>query len=214
MAKESTRTCSKQPPRKYSSPLREEQALQTRLRILDATEKLLLERGYAKTTIEAIAAEAGVSAQTIYVAFKDKRGIMGEVIGRAFDDDFMNLVDSSLVEEDPRKALRLTVDLLVKAHQIAASRFNLLSSAGILSSEMAKIQEDCEREEQNYHAEHMRSILRNATLKLGLSMNRAIDISWFIGHRTGYQTFVVERGWSGAEYAEWVYGALTNMLLE
>ncbi|WP_279041603.1 TetR/AcrR family transcriptional regulator, partial [Bilophila wadsworthia] len=43
--------------RKYSSPIRERQANQTRTNILDATQRLFLERGYAKTTVEAIAQE-------------------------------------------------------------------------------------------------------------------------------------------------------------
>ena len=47
--------------RKYSSPIRERQANQTRTNILDATQRLFLERGYAKTTVEAIAQEAGVA---------------------------------------------------------------------------------------------------------------------------------------------------------
>ena len=37
--------------RKYSSPTRERQASQTRTNILDATQRLLMDRGYAKTTI-------------------------------------------------------------------------------------------------------------------------------------------------------------------
>lgn len=35
--------------RKYSSPIRERQANQTRTNILDATQRLFLERGYAKS---------------------------------------------------------------------------------------------------------------------------------------------------------------------
>lgn len=59
--------------RKYSSPIRERQANQTRTNILDATQRLFLERGYAKTTVEAIAQEAGVAKQTVYAVFRSKR---------------------------------------------------------------------------------------------------------------------------------------------
>ena len=45
--------------RKYSSPIRERQANQTRTNILDATQRLFLERGYAKTTVEAIGSRSG-----------------------------------------------------------------------------------------------------------------------------------------------------------
>lgn len=67
--------------RKYSSPTRERQASQTRTNILDATQRLLMDRGYAKTTIEAIAQEAGVAKQTVYAVFQSKRGIVAAPAG-------------------------------------------------------------------------------------------------------------------------------------
>lgn len=68
--------------RKYSSPIRERQANQTRTNILDATQRLFLERGYAKTTVEAIAQEAGVAKQTVYAVFRSKNGIVAELLDR------------------------------------------------------------------------------------------------------------------------------------
>jgi AcrR family transcriptional regulator len=47
--------------RKYYSPLRADQAEQTRRRILEAGFRLFVDRGYAGTTIAAVAEEAGVS---------------------------------------------------------------------------------------------------------------------------------------------------------
>ena len=46
--------------RKYYSPLRAGQAEQTRRRILEAGFRLFVDRGYAETTIAAVAEEAGV----------------------------------------------------------------------------------------------------------------------------------------------------------
>lgn len=56
---------------------RQRQALETRRLIVRAAERLFLEQGYAVTTIEAIAAEAGVAGSTVYAIFKNKRGILG-----------------------------------------------------------------------------------------------------------------------------------------
>ena len=62
--------------REYDSTRRQAQANETRRHILEAARKLFMERGYAGATAEAIAAEAGVAAQTIYAIFKNKKRIL------------------------------------------------------------------------------------------------------------------------------------------
>jgi TetR/AcrR family transcriptional regulator, regulator of autoinduction and epiphytic fitness len=52
------------------------QALATQALIVDTARKLFLERGYHTTTIEMIAAEAGVAVSTIYAVFRNKGGIL------------------------------------------------------------------------------------------------------------------------------------------
>src|SRR3954451_16669983 len=69
--------------RRYHSPLRQEQALATRTRILDAALVLFGRQGYGATSIAAIAREAGVVAETIYATFGSKRGIIDGLIERA-----------------------------------------------------------------------------------------------------------------------------------
>src|SRR5438874_7816150 len=66
--------------RSYDSSLRKAQAEQTRLRILDAAEKLFSERGYATTTVDAIAAEAGVATDTVYASFRTKAGVLHSLL--------------------------------------------------------------------------------------------------------------------------------------
>lgn len=70
----------KVPPRPYRSVLRAEQARDTRRRVLVAATRLFLERGYAGTTVNAVAAEAEVSPETIYVSFGGKKGLLEGVI--------------------------------------------------------------------------------------------------------------------------------------
>src|SRR3954466_16342922 len=63
-------------PRAYNSPRRREQAAATRRDILEAAQRLFERHGYAATTMEAIAAEAGVALKTVYVAFETKSGLL------------------------------------------------------------------------------------------------------------------------------------------
>src|SRR5919112_1777938 len=64
------------PKRPYHSPRRQEQAAATRRSILDAAARLFERDGYAATTMEAIAAAAGVALKTVYVVFETKSGLL------------------------------------------------------------------------------------------------------------------------------------------
>jgi hypothetical protein len=64
--------------RSYRSELRAEQAEETRVRILDATVRVLA-RGEATLSIPAIAREAGVSVPTVYRHFGTKAELLASV---------------------------------------------------------------------------------------------------------------------------------------
>ncbi|MBM2615554.1 TetR/AcrR family transcriptional regulator [Actinoplanes sp. LDG1-06] len=80
---------------------------QSRRAILDAALTLLAETDYAKMTIEAIAARAGVGKQTIYRWWRRK----GEVILEALTGQATPVVlpDSGDLEADLREVVRATV---------------------------------------------------------------------------------------------------------
>ena len=54
-------------------------AMQTRLKIITAAEKLIKERGFENVTIDEIAAEAGVAKGSFYTYFKRKEDVVGEI---------------------------------------------------------------------------------------------------------------------------------------
>jgi AcrR family transcriptional regulator len=86
----------KPPTRRYHSPIRIEQAQETRRRILSAALRLFLERGYAGTTVSAVAAAADVSAETIYATLGGKRGLLEGVIDSAIAG-----TDADVPRDDP-----------------------------------------------------------------------------------------------------------------
>src|SRR2546422_11044216 len=74
------------PPRRYDSTRRRAQAAQTRQDILKAALQLFLEGGYAGTTINDVAAAAGVAVEDIYPGVGRqgalfKRGMGGGIAG-------------------------------------------------------------------------------------------------------------------------------------
>ncbi len=62
---------------------RRDRAKATRLRILTSAQQLFLERGYPDTTMDDVAAAAGVAVQTVYYAFKTKSLLLRETIDLA-----------------------------------------------------------------------------------------------------------------------------------
>lgn len=200
--------------RKYSSPTRERQASQTRTNILDATQRLLMDRGYAKTTIEAIAQEAGVAKQTVYAVFQSKRGIVAGLLDRAMlTERLYELCDRSLETANVHEALRLTAQLVLQVHESRSPVFDLLRGAGVPDPELARIENEsrcCHRSEQEMH---VRFLLHGRRLKDDITMEMALDVFWCLTGRDVYRMLVQERGWSGETYAKWLYEMLVCSLL-
>src|SRR5215217_8127259 len=84
------RVNSSEPPsasRRYATPKRDQRAAATRRAILAAAETLFLRDGYARTSMKAIAAQAGVSEKTMYLAFGTKATLLRQVIQLAVQGD-------------------------------------------------------------------------------------------------------------------------------
>ena len=87
---------------------RQRQALQTRRLIVDAASRLFLERGYGLTTMEAIAAEAGVAVRTVYAIFKNKRAFLGEIRSALLDQARTREIhEEARKQRDPQRRLEM-----------------------------------------------------------------------------------------------------------
>lgn len=79
------------PTRRYHAPRRAAAAAQTREEILKAAKARFESRGWAGTTIPAIAADAGVSPKTIEVLFGVKAVLLADVVDYAIRGDATDL---------------------------------------------------------------------------------------------------------------------------
>ena len=78
------------PVKSYNSPLREQQARETRERILRAARETFRERGYGATTLGHIANAAGVAEPTVRAVFKTKPNLVEHLLRlavRGSDDE-------------------------------------------------------------------------------------------------------------------------------
>lgn len=95
----------------------------TREGILDAAEDCLLEHGYARTSLEAIAKRAGVTRGAVYWHFRNKAEVLGEVINRVSVPFFHGLervsrTDGTTPLRDLRETLRTSFAELANTSRV------------------------------------------------------------------------------------------------
>ncbi len=200
--------------RLYKSLVRQRQAGDTRLRIVEATRQLLQSEGYAGMTVEGIAQRAEVSAQSVYAIFKSKTGILTELLDQAtFGPDYEDAVQKALSARDPETRLRLAAPIARQIHDAQSATFDLLRGAGVVAPALAKLER--QRERLRYERqERMITSLRDARrLRPALDYTTARDIFWMLTGRDVYRMLVRERGWSSQKYEDWLADTLVHSLL-
>src|SRR5205823_10154471 len=109
---------SEEEKRPYHSQVRQRQAEETRRGILVAARELFESRGYAVTTLEAIAEKALVSPKTITAVFGSKRALLAEVINpEAFSPRVRQLIEELRALEDPSRQLSLVAQITRQAYE-------------------------------------------------------------------------------------------------
>jgi AcrR family transcriptional regulator len=202
--------------RPYDSARRREQADVTRVRILDAAQRLFEDQGYGRTTIAAIAREAGVSAKTVHLAFDTKSGLLRAVWHRALrgerddvpvpgQDWFAEL----MATRDPGEAVRRVARSSRIIKQRAAALMEVLRT-----TDDPDVVELWTRIQTEFHAVQRRVTGHLAELgALNQDPDRAADVLWALNHPDVWQQLVVWRGWTPAEYEQWLADTIRSQLL-
>jgi AcrR family transcriptional regulator len=206
--------------RKYNSERRQAQARETRSQIVQAARRLFIERGYAGTTIEAIAQEAGVAVETVYSAFGSKRALLSRLMGVLVrgDEEPTPLLDrpgpqSVHAERDQRKQVRLFAHDITGILQRVAPIFVVVRTASQTEPEIANILQGMLDGRLQNLTHFVEWLAENGPLRDNLAIADATDIVWTITTPEVHQLLTVDRGWSSARYEEWLAGVLTTLLL-
>src|ERR1700674_4073343 len=126
--------------RPYHSQARQRQAEETRRRILAATRELFASRGYAGTTLEAIAEIAEISPKTVSAVFGSKRRILSELINPdAFSAHVQQLLDELRAAPAPSQRLFLVAQITRRAYEPLVLELELLRTSGAVAPELADL---------------------------------------------------------------------------
>jgi AcrR family transcriptional regulator len=207
--------------RAYRSPLRAEQARQTRRRILEAAQRLFLDLGYPATSVGAIATGAGVADDTVYSLFGSKRNLLKELMDLVVggDDSDVRVVDRpepQLVrrERDQRRQLAMFAAGIVDRIEAARPLDDILRSAAEVDTEVAALREDLQlRQRRSAMAVVAGWLAENGRLRDGLTVSDAADIIWTLTSPEVHRLMRDGRGWSRARFARWLEDTLVRTLL-
>jgi AcrR family transcriptional regulator len=196
--------------RPYNSPRRRAQAEATRREILTAAQRLFEERGYAGTTIAAIAEEANVALKTVYVTFETKSGILRalwNLLLRGERDDLpigrQERYRKVLEEQVPQRQLRLNAQNSREAKARIGAIFEVIQSGALVDADIAALWERIQTEYHGNQRVIVESLAKKKALRRGLSVARATDILWTLNHPSTWQLLVGERGWTPEQYERW-----------
>ncbi|HXQ55231.1 MAG TPA: TetR/AcrR family transcriptional regulator [Actinomycetes bacterium] len=206
------------PKRRYDSSGRQAQARRTREAILDAAQRQFLDGGYAATTIAAIAAEAGVSVETIYKAFGGKPGLVRAIYDRglAGREPVPAFQRADAIRErqtDPRAIMRNWGTLTSEVSSIVSPIERLVRAAAASDRDMAallKAHNDVREQRARHHA---RFLKQRGYLREGVSLAQATDILWTCTSDELYDLLVTQRGWSLPRFARFLGDYLIAALL-
>jgi AcrR family transcriptional regulator len=208
----------KQSRRRYNSPLRADQARQTRARILDAAYRLFAERGYAGTTIASVAQEAGVSPETIYLTLGGKRGLLEGVIETAIAPEAdPTTQEDALWKElaempEARDRLEAMVEYSCAILARTGSVHAVIRGAADKEPFAAELGRRLLHERLAAQIERVRICLRD-DLRPGLSVAEAGQRYCALASPELYHLLTAELGWTAARHGRWLNELLAAELL-
>jgi len=209
------------PTRQYHSPLRHQQAAATRAAVLDAARRLFVRDGYPATSMQAIAAEAGVASKTVYLAFATKSGLLRalwDLTLKGDEDDagvdqrewYREVID----EPDPEKQLHLNARNARVVKVRIAPLLEVIRNGAPVDADVAALWDLIHTDFYENQRAIVEVIHRRRALRRGLDIATATDILWTLNHPDVWLLLVGKRGWSPARWERWFAETACAQLLK
>jgi AcrR family transcriptional regulator len=199
---------------------RSERALQTRGRILGSARELFVSQGYAATTMERIANEAGVAVQTLYYSFRTKGQLLCEVVEAtaAGEDDAVPVAQRPWMQEmlaatSGARVLALTVehgaDIFVRAAPLWPA-----VAAATSDPYVDRYWRGVTAGRREGQARMVARLADLGALRERLTRDRATDIVVALFGHDVFRSLVSEASWRVPEYKAWLLTTLAQQLLQ
>ena len=192
-------------------PLRKRQALETRRAIARAARFKFASSGYASTTIEAVAKEAGVAARTVYSIF-GKKAILGAICEEWLAEaGVMESATEGMRERDLGRRLAIVAHSSRRQWESERGVRGMLEGAAASDPDVARMVAGW----KNDRAASLHSVVAGLEkdLRPSLDSQRAGAIIRAMSSAEIYGELVAGEGWPPDEYEIWLTEVLHELLL-
>lgn len=206
--------------RGYRSSRRAEQARHTRRRVLEAATTVFLERGYAGTTMRAVAAAADVAVPTVELAFGTKARLLHAAIDVAIagDDEPVPVLDRDWT--DTARAAATVEEFLATAADVLAAAQSRSAGLVLAVFEGARTDPDLAALAAQRTAERFTTaawlvdrLVAISPLRSGLDHADAAESVWVLMEPAVFDRLVRHRGGTPQSYARWFARSARRLLL-
>jgi AcrR family transcriptional regulator len=188
--------------------------------VLQTARAMFLERGYAGTTVAAVAAEAGVSVETVYKAFGNKPGLLKSVfdVSVVGDDEPVPMLQRERVqrmneEPDGRRKLAMYGQHQAESGPRSVPVQLLVRAAAASDPGVASVWDQMRAELLTGMTQFARHLHEGGHLRPDVSVDDARDILWTYSSAELYDLLVIQRGWPPEKYGRWIADSLIAALL-
>jgi AcrR family transcriptional regulator len=200
--------------------LREAQARSTRLTVIEAGSRLFCEQGFMATSMDEIAAVAGVSRATVFTSVGGKATLLKAAYDVAIvgDDEPLALPDrprsrAIRAEPDARRYLALYAELVAEIGGRLAAISEVMRGAAAADPEVRELWDSELAQRRQGAANVVGDVVAKARLRDGLDAQAAADIVWVLNDPALNFQLVHRRGWSKERFTGWLAETLQRQLL-
>jgi AcrR family transcriptional regulator len=207
--------------RPYDSRQRREKADATRLAIAAAAGRLFADKGYSATSIEDIAAEAGVGRATVFASVGGKPELLKEAYRLAVRGPGNSATPLGQqarsrrisAEPDAYKMLAGYAGVMVEVGRRLSPLYEAVRAAAHADPEARELWQFITEERRHAAAGIVRRLDERGALRHNLDRRRASDILWVLNDPALFALLVTQRRWTQRRFRDWLTQAMQSQLL-
>ncbi len=193
--------------RRYDGSSRRARAERLGEQVLDTARRMLLQDGYAATTIPALAQACGVSAESVYKRFPGKKALVRAVVEQALRGAGPLAAESrsdALAADDPRALLLGWGRLAAEVAPRVAPILLLVHAAALHDPDLTQLERELDQDRRTRMTDNARRLAEAGHLPADISVERAGDVLWTLSSPQLYDLLVQRSGWDLDQYADFI----------